>query len=291
MSSSPAQLTSLASDTMTDSRPPAATEKDAVRLVLLGLNFGNGIARHIKEAVPCLDLLGVCDQDQAKAEQIARDLNIKAYQSLESVLNDPTVEAVGLFTGPYKRANLISKILAAKKHLITTKPFELDLAQARNVLDEAEKNGLVIHLNSPAPTDSEDLTLIQDWVKTHKLGRPLCLHAQTWASYREKANGSWYDDPSLCPAAPILRLGIYFLNDFSPLMGKAQSVYAVQKRLFTQRPTSDHAQVSLEYDSGAIGTVFPHFASEMGNLTEIRYCSAMKTARSAAGWNALNSPI
>ena len=54
-----------------------------------------------------------------------------AHHCLEAALADPAVEAVALFTPPIVRAKLIVRILAAGHHVITTKPFEMDLgAQA-----------------------------------------------------------------------------------------------------------------------------------------------------------------
>jgi predicted dehydrogenase len=239
-------------------------DTEAVQLVIVGLNFGKGMANLIQRDVPSLRVAGLCDQDTAKAMELGTKLGATVYDSLDAALEDPAVEAIGLFTGPHGRAALISKILRAGKHIITTKPFELDLDAAARVLDEARERKLAIHLNSPAPHPSEDLQVIAGWVKEHQLGLPLSLHAQTWAHYREQANGTWYDDPRLCPAAPILRLGIYFLNDFVPLLGPARRVFASQSRIFTKRPTADHAQVALEFKGGGVGTVFASFCTNDG---------------------------
>jgi predicted dehydrogenase len=233
-------------------------------MVLLGLNFGLGIARHILRDVPEIRLVGLCDQDSAKLRTVSAELGIRAYESLDEVLSDPEIEAVGLFTGPLGRAQLIKRVLQAGRHVMTTKPFETDVPEAVHVLEEARERGLVVHLNSPAPVLSDDLLQIHSWVETHGLGRPISLQARTWARYREQANGTWYDDPKLCPVAPILRLGIYFLNDFAPLMGVPRRVHVMQSRLFTGRPTVDHAQASIEFENGSTASVLASFCIEDG---------------------------
>jgi predicted dehydrogenase len=249
---------------MTAPRASTPASIQPVNVALIGLNFGGGIAHQLQANVKSLKIVGACDQDMTKAVEVGSQLGTCVYDSFDAVLRDDAVEAVGLFTGPHGRAGLIAKALKAGKHVITTKPFELDVQAAARVLDEAERRNLVVHLNSPSPAPSRDLQIIRNWAEDHQLGRPLSLHVQTWAHYREEPNGSWYDDPQLCPAAPILRLGIYFLNDFAPLLGPPRRVFASQSRLFTKRPTADHAQASIEFKGGGLATVFSSFCTRDG---------------------------
>ena len=129
---------------------------------------------------------------------------------------------------------------------------------------EARESGLVLHLNSPATEPTADLRTICEWIRTHQLGAPIGLAAATWASYRETPSGTWYDDARLCPVAPILRLGIYFLNDFIPLLGTPTHVQVSESRIFTRRPTSDNALLSVRYAQGALASVFASFCIEDG---------------------------
>jgi predicted dehydrogenase len=154
--------------------------------------------------------------------------------------------------------------LETGRHVLTTKPFELEVTEAELALREARERGLVIHLNSPGPEPADDVAIIRDWIEKYDLGRPLAFHAKTWANYRETPNSTWYDDPEKCAAAPILRLGVYFLNEFATFMGAPKSVHVTQSRIFTQRPTSDHAQMSIEFENGALGTVFASFCVDDG---------------------------
>ncbi len=236
-----------------------------IRLGLLGLNFGETIARRIVEGVDCLKVVAVCELDQPKLQRVAHELGAKAYGQLDAMLEDPEIEAVALFTGASGRAGLISRILHADRHVLTTKPFELEVAEAQRALRIAQTRGLVVHLNSPAPEPSEDVAIIRGWTHQYDLGRPLAFHAKTWANYREQPNSTWYDDPQKCAAAPILRLGVYFLNEFASFMGVPKSVHVIQSRIFTKRPTADHAHMTIEFKNGAIGSIFSSFCVEDGH--------------------------
>ncbi len=239
--------------------PPSTATSSAVGLAVVGANFGAGIARRLAQENPFVRVVGICDRNVPLAERLAGELGVPVFASLEALLESADVEAVGLFTPPVGRAALVQAALQGGRHVMTTKPFEMNLESARSVVALARERGLALHLNSPAPVPSEDIQCIEQWVREFDLGRPIGLHAATWASYRETFSGTWYDDPTLCPAAPITRLGVYFLNDFAMFLGEPESVHVMHSRIFTGRPTADNAQISIRFTNGSIASIFASF--------------------------------
>jgi predicted dehydrogenase len=233
-------------------------------MVILGANFGAKIARQLIAAPGTVRVAGVCDLDQPKAHALANELNVSVYASLDQVLADPNVEAVGVFTGPIGRARLIECIIQAGKHVMTTKPFELDPAEAARAFAAAEQHRRVLHLNCPAPVPAADLAAIREWLASADLGRPVALLARTWGDYHEVADGSWMDDPARCPGGPLFRLGVYFLNDFAGLLGRPTEVHVQHARVRTGRPTPDNAQISIAYEGGALATILTSFCVRDG---------------------------
>jgi predicted dehydrogenase len=237
-----------------------------LRMGLVGLNFG----RHIIDALTAgpaqelVELAHLCDQDSERVRAAVDRTGVRASLDLDDLLADSSLEAVGLFTGPGGRADLIRRIIRAGKHVMTTKPFERDADAALDVLLEARRLERVVHLNSPAPLLPPDLRQVRQWQETLDLGRPIACRRDVWAGYRERPDGSWQDDPERCPVAPIFRLGIYLINDMIRLLGPVESVQVMQSRIFTGRPTADTAQLSLQFASGAIGNVFASFCVDDG---------------------------
>jgi predicted dehydrogenase len=109
------------------------------------------------------------------------------------------------------------------------------------------------------------MALIRKWASEHHLGRPVGACASTYVSYRERADGTWYDDPEQCPAAPLLRLGVYLINDLVRIFVPASSVSVLQSRIFTERPTADNAAAAILFESGALATVYASFCVHDGN--------------------------
>jgi predicted dehydrogenase len=156
--------------------------------------------------------------------------------------------------------------VAANKPVLTTKPFETDPDAALAALREAQLRGVPVHLNSPSPLPAPDLATIEQWRGMHSLGRPVGARADVWVRYHETANGTWYDDPHLCQAAPLVRLGIYLINDLVRIFGPAREVFVQHSRLFTGRPTADNAQVAIQFENGALANCFASFCVEDGDF-------------------------
>lgn len=248
-----------------------------LRIGIVGLGFGKWIVEQIVSgpASEYMELAALCDLDEQKATALARQYGAKMYGSLDDLLSDASIPTVGLFTGPAGRAELVRRSIRAGKDVMTTKPFELDPKAALEVLTEAKHLGRIVHMNSPSPLPSADLEQIERWREEFHLGHPVGGRTETWAYYRDKADGTWYDDPRRCPVAPMFRLGIYWINDLVRLFGEPESVQVMQSRLFTGRPTADNAQLNILFRNGAIASVFASFCvndtDSYGNRSTLNY--------------------
>ena len=240
-----------------------------VKTGLVGLRFGAGLVSMRlfgTDNEKFVNITAVCDLDQAKADAFAAERGIPAYYDLDKMLADADIEAVMLMTPPAGRTALIRKCLAAGKHVMTTKPFELNYEEALAVLKEAQQKKLAVHLNSPAPYPSADLQQIRQWQQEFDLGMPVSANWETYIRYNEQPNGTWFDDPERCPAAPIFRIGIYGINELIAIFGKVKAVNLFCSRIFTGRPTPDHAQMTMQFENGAIGSIFASFCIGDGTL-------------------------
>jgi predicted dehydrogenase len=249
------------------------------RIGIVGLGFGARIAERLREG-GLFDVAATCDP-------VRQPLSGVPAIGLDELLARTDITAVGLFTPPAGRAALVRRIVRAGKHVMTTKPFELDPEAAADVLAEARHLGRAIHLNSPAPGLPPDLAQIERWRREYGLGDPVAATAQVWTSYHERADGSWYDDADRCPVAPVLRLGVYLVNDLVSLLGPAATVQVTSSRLRTGRPTADNAQLAIGFAVGALATVQASFCVDDGNrfgsrLT-VAYTDGVVTRQSTVG--------
>lgn len=232
------------------------------KVAVVGLNFGEWVIENELlhgAGSDYFEIKAVCDLNREKAEEFAKRYGVVPYDDMELMLKTEDLDAVVLITGPVGRAKLIHKILDYKKPVMTTKPFDTSSEETYKVLNRAKEMGIPVFMNSPTPIAGNELWQIEKWRKQYMLGELVGYRASTYCSYREQPDGSWYDDPALCPAAPITRLGIYLLNDLCRFFRPVKEVQVFQSRIFTGRPTADNAQLSILHEGGCIGSIYASF--------------------------------
>ncbi|WP_168442535.1 Gfo/Idh/MocA family protein [Pontiella desulfatans] len=226
-----------------------------IKVGVVGLHYGRQIIDHqilTGAGSSFFELTAVCQRNPEACDAVAAEYGVKACSSLDDMLTDDEIGVIILMTGPNGRADQLRKIIRAGKDCMTTKPFEIDPDEAADVLAEARRLGRFIYLNSPCAADSEDFRIINEWRAKYDLGRPVGGHHECWYKVVEEADGSWYDDPAQCPVAPVLRLGIYGVNDMLRIFGEPEEIQAMQTRLFTGRPTPDYARMCIKFKNGAM---------------------------------------
>lgn len=98
-----------------------------VRIAVLGIGrIGRMHAENIA-AHPRATLAGVCDIHAPAAQDAAKALNARQFESVEDVLASPDVDAVLIATSTATHADLIEQCVAAGKAILCEKPIDLSL--------------------------------------------------------------------------------------------------------------------------------------------------------------------
>jgi predicted dehydrogenase len=77
----------------------------------------------------------------------ADGLGLPLFPTLDDLLDDPRVEIVDIGTHPAARPELVTRALAAGKHVLAQKPLALEVETARALADEADRAGLKLAVN------------------------------------------------------------------------------------------------------------------------------------------------
>lgn len=115
-----------------------------VKTALIGAGFVG--PHHIEAArrLGFVDVVAVAGSSQASAEAKAEKLNIpKAYGSYEALLNDPEIEVIHNTTPNNLHLPVILAAIKKGKHVIADKPLALNAAEAKKMLQAAQKAGIV----------------------------------------------------------------------------------------------------------------------------------------------------
>lgn len=112
-------------------------------LGVLGLGEGRSIISAGMNS-DCWKVVALCDLNAALGRERCAEFGLPATvftTSLDALLANPAVDVIGIYTPDHLHAGHVIRALHAGKHVVCTKPFLTDLAQAREVLDAVKQSG------------------------------------------------------------------------------------------------------------------------------------------------------
>jgi predicted dehydrogenase len=123
------------------------TEGSNVKRIGMGIVGAGFVGPHHIDAVRRLgfvDVVAVAGSSQASADKKAEALGArKAYGSYEALLDDPDIQVVHNATPNYLHYPVNAAAIAKGKHVVSDKPLAMTAAEAKKLLDQATKAGIV----------------------------------------------------------------------------------------------------------------------------------------------------
>jgi predicted dehydrogenase len=91
-----------------------------------------------------VDVVGIAGSSEASAKKKAESLAVpKAYGSYDALLDDPAIHVVHNATPNYLHYPVNAAAIAKGKHVVSDKPLAMTAAEAKTLLDQANKAGIV----------------------------------------------------------------------------------------------------------------------------------------------------
>lgn len=110
-----------------------------------------GITRHHLTAYQRAgyNVVALCDIDEARARERQQEFFPEAtvYTNAHDVLRRDDIEVVDIATHPADRIPLLTSAIAAQKHVLSQKPFVLDLDDGERLVEAAARNGVKLAVN------------------------------------------------------------------------------------------------------------------------------------------------
>lgn len=112
-----------------------------LRVSILGLGEGRSTMSAVLESQK-MELVKICDTNEALCEQRAKEFDFPFYTTnYEDLLNDKSIDIVAIYTPDHLHAEHVKQALLHGKHVVCTKPFINDLADAKELLEISERSG------------------------------------------------------------------------------------------------------------------------------------------------------
>ncbi len=218
-----------------------------------------------------LRIVGCTDLSTDLARAAGERYGVRVFDSVEALAADDEVDILVNLTPPLAHESVTRALLATGKHVFTEKPLTASFATAAPLVAEAEERGVLFGSAPDTFLGSAGQTA-RAAVDEGLIGEVIGASAFVTHSKAEL----WHPDPTFLftpGGGPALDMGPYYIAALVNLLGPVASVYASARIGSTVRPVSTpgrrvesidvtiptHTSATLDFASGAIGTVLASF--------------------------------
>jgi predicted dehydrogenase len=232
-------------------------------------------------AFAILDCVACADMLPERARARADEFGIARACTVEELLADPEIQIVVNLTNPQAHTAVNLAAIAEGKHVYTEKPLAVTREDGARVLEAARARGLRVG-GAPGTFLGGGLQTCRKLIDDGAIGEPVAASAFMMSHGHE----SWHPDPAYyyrAGAGPMFDMGPYYLTALTTLLGPVRRLcgfagIVIPERTITSQPhygekivveTPDHVAGTLEFASGAIGTIVTTFATWTSRLPRI----------------------
>ena len=201
----------------------------------------------------------ICNRTLAKAQTKAAEFapTARTTTNPQDLLDDPTIDVLDITAHPADRLPLIRAALRAGKHVLSQKPFVLDLDEGAALVTLARDNGVKLAVNQNGRW-APHLSYMRHAVRSGLIGQVISAHvAIHW-------NHGWIAGTPFERIEPLILydFGIHWFDFLTSLVGQRPThVFATAARATGQKAAvpllsqalirMEGAQASLIFDGGA----------------------------------------
>lgn len=224
--------------------------------------------RHIPEYLENIDanIVGFYDLNHARAKTISETYGGSAFESIEDMLADPSIDAVSVCTANHTHAAITIQALQAGKHVLCEKPMATTLEDCQAMVDTAHKTGKVLvigqnqrltktHVKAREIIRNGEIGEIIGFRTTFGHGGP-----ETWSI--DPGKNTWFFDKNIAVMGAMADLGIHktdlllFLTD-QKIVETTAHLTTIDKRGADGEliNVDDTAICVYKLENGALGTM------------------------------------
>ena len=222
------------------------------------IGAGNISETHARaaSAIPGVAIAGVYAPTRAHAERLAAQFGVTAHDSLDHLLDHRPLDLVAI--GSPSGLHAEHGIAAARRgiHVLVEKPIDVTTARADALIDEAARAGVslgVIFQDRLKP----DVLRAKALVEGGHLGTPILVtgHVKWYRTPEYYAGSRWRGSRALDGGGALMNQGVHTVDLLLWLFGPVRRVFGRAATLLHSIEVEDTAVATLEFASGALGTI------------------------------------
>jgi predicted dehydrogenase len=206
-------------------------------------------------------VVSLFDPATQRAEYYAGLLGGKALASADAIIDDPTIDMVGIFVPPWLRKDLFVRAAQAGKHIIVTKPLANSIEAVDAIVDAA--TGPARYAVIYNRTNDPVIEQLKQIFASGEIGK-LALYRQDWLHHYPQWN-KWALDRSK-NGGPFIDAMIHNLNSARYLMGRPamKATFFSDQLAHPEVLSADTESLKLDFQDGGSALLFITWAADMG---------------------------
>ena len=211
-------------------------------------------------------LVSVCDNVIDKANRIAEQFKVPAYQDMNDMMESESIDVVVVLTPSGLHAEHVVNLSKYGKHIMVEKPMALSVEDTENMIYVCDENNIKLFIikqnrfNVPVVKLREALDAGRFGKLT--LGTVRVRWARHQAYYdQDPWRGTWAMDGGV-----LTNQASHHVDMLEWMMGDVESVFAKMTTALADVETEDTAIVTLKFKNGALGIIEATTATRPTNL-------------------------
>ncbi|KYH40686.1 MAG: hypothetical protein AYL32_010420 [Candidatus Bathyarchaeota archaeon B26-2] len=229
----------------------------SVKFGILGLGMGASRARLIPQTEDA-ELVCVCDLQEEKARQVAKELNCEWTTSYDEMLRRNDIDVVGVFTPSGTHCDYAIKAIEAGKHVFVTKPMDLRVEKCDSAIEAARRAGVVLAVDFELRY-SETNQRIKLALDNGRLGRLILGDLRMkWYRTQEYYEGGYppgWRKRRSTEGGSAANQGVHYIDLIQWFMGPVKTVYGRTGTFAHDIETEDLSMALLTFKNGAWGSI------------------------------------
>jgi len=211
-------------------------------------------------------LVSVCDSDLSKANKIAEQFNVAAYDDMDTMMKSESIDVVVVLTPSGLHAKHVINLSKYGKHIMVEKPMALTIEDTENMILACDLNDIKLFVIKQNRFNVP-VVKMREALMAGRFGKLILGTVRVrWARHQsyydqDPWRGTWAMDGGV-----LTNQASHHIDMLEWMMGGVESVFAKISTALADVETEDTAVVTLKFENGALGVIEATTATRPTNL-------------------------